>query len=227
MEYLSDYLWERGDADEVNPVSVTLQQVRAGRHVFLLACVCDGKRADEQGAEASGYLTSQLVEWFHGELLEEMCGKKCLKGNWQASLFHTIGRIQGELADYKRYRAFVEQEAFWGIVLVDDEFGMFEQGDCHGYLLNRRFRREHIRRLCGEGQDAVRTLQGSVQHGIGILMCSAEYDNALTAEELALALHIHTERRQSGRMGRRLRELWSLSLERGVRGSAGAVCIGL
>ena len=53
MQYYSHYIWESGSEEKDNPISVVLQQVSRKNHHYLLACVCDGRAAERDGAEDS------------------------------------------------------------------------------------------------------------------------------------------------------------------------------
>lgn len=221
MEYCSQYLWEKGLKGKYNPVSVVIQQVKQCRKSILLACVCEGKSEGEAGITESGYFTERLVEWFHNEFLKRLCMKNREEETKEA-LCKEMEKICCELAAFGKKREQVPKLHYWGILLMDNYCWLFFRGDCRGYLLNKRFNSKHIR-LLGEGTDYV-CLCGKVQRHIGILLCTPNFTEGLTGEELLEVLFVDKEVTEA-KMEKRLKELWQESVRRGITDSAGAIYI--
>ncbi len=225
MKYYSHYLWENGNAKKQNPVSVVLQQVKLRKGRCLLACVCDGTGSSENESLVSGYFTERLVEWFHRRYIPTLQMRTHSMSTDQM-LGEELIKMEEELQEYGRQKGIVAEYDVLGMVVWDDEFCCFWKGDCKGYLFNRRFNKKQRRNLkeliCQKEENGrMQLVQGSLQKGVGIVLCSSLFDTNLTEEEMVEVLaeeHIKDED-----IRKRLTELWKENQKRGEDRHAGAV----
>lgn len=221
MNYISQYLWEKGAADPVNPVSVVLQQAKIKGKSVLFACICEGEGDGEDGTTESGYFTKRLIEWFYHVFLKKYWNKEA-EEKTEECLREEFEKIRRELADYGKKRGFEPRLHYWGILLKESDFWMFSRGNCMGYLLNRRFNRRQIRNLKETGQLLFE--RGKVQKNLGIFLCSFHFASQLEKEELLEVLFGEKSLTEE-KMEKRLQELWQENRSRGTDRSAGAVYI--
>lgn len=224
MKYYSHYIWESGSEEKENPVSVVLQQVRMKNHRCLFICVCDGTRSERYGSLVSGYFTERLVEWFHQHYLGRLCRKDKEEDVLQA-LSKELKRIGEELKEYGRQKRIDAAYDIWGILMYDNLFWSFAQGECKGYLFNRRFNKKQRtsleRTIFQESGRQMKLAHGRLQKDIGILICNPVFDANLSEEEM---LEVLFEERLADRdIQKRLREIWRENVRRGGKAYAGAV----
>lgn len=221
MNYVSQYLWEKGAADQVNPVSVVLQQAKIRGKSVLLACVCEGGSEGEDSVTESGYFTERLIEWFYHVFLKKYM-KKDAEEEAEAALYAEFEKIYRELADYGRKRGFEPKLNYWGILLKENSFWMFSKGNCQGYLLNKRFNRRQIRSL--NTTEQMSFLSGKVQKNLGIFLCNISFTAHFEKEELLEVLFGEKELTEE-KAEKHLKELWQENISRGGSKSTGAVYI--
>jgi len=239
MQYYSHYIWESGSEEKDNPVSVILQQVSRKKHHYLLACVCDGREADqemnsertmeasnlkkqtEEAMQISSYFTERLTEWFHAYFLDMVLQRKIRTHGIAESLEKELEKIRLELAEYCRQKKRKDRYRVQGILLCDDFFCLFQRGAPGGYLFNRKFNRKKRKKLMEEvGQELI-FVQGTVQKKIGILLCTSEFGSSITEEEMIWVLF--DDVLDDKKIGKRLREIRQADFEHGVTGAVGAV----
>lgn len=223
MKYFSHYYWESSDGE--NPISVILQQVKLRKGRCLLACICDGSKSSSQKSLVSGYFTERLVEWFHQKFIPAK-----QKGLQENSIFRMLTeemkQIEEELQEYEKQKGIVAVYDILGMILCEQFFCCFGQGGCKGFLFNQRFNKKQRRNLKGimlqpEEDRRIQVVQGSLQKGIGILLCSALYDTEISEEEMVEVLS--EEHLQDKDIQKRLKELWKENQKRGECGNAGAI----
>ena len=224
MKYYSHYIWENGEVKGQNPVSLVLQQTKLRKGRCLLACICDGTRSSENESLVSGYVTERLVEWFHGKYLPILQMK--IQGiNIQHMLEEELAKIEEELKEFGRQKGIVADYDILGMAVWNDCFCCFWKGDCKGYIFNRRFNRKQRRNLKDviyrKEDDPMQLVEGNLQKGVGILLCSPLFDGNLMEEEMLEVLS--EEGLEDKEIEKRLRELWKENQKRGERGHAGAV----
>ncbi len=244
MQYYSHYIWESGSEERKNPVSVVLQQVSRNKHHYLLACVCDGRgsireiqmdectngcnvgsnRENEQaGSLTSGYFTERLVEWFHGPFLQQVSRKSCSENEIYRSLSRELEKTEGELREFCMQKKRKTVYDVWGILLSDECFWIFQKGKIRGYLFNRRFNRLQRKLLqIAEGEER-NLVQGNVQKRIGILLCTPEFGNSVSEEDMLQVLF--EEPMDAGKIKKGLEEIWKADIAHGYAKATGAVYI--
>ena len=235
MKYFSHYIWESGseEKENLNPISVVLQQIRWRRQHYLLACICEGEGSNKEACEISGYVTAHLVEWFHGQFAGSLCridaGERV-----QKSLFKELGKIEGELWENGEEKTGRKTYHILGMLMCEQDFLCFARGNYKGYLFNRRFNRKqriHLeeRFFGGRGNswkdagkdDKPHFVLGHLQKGVGVLLCNREFDRKLSAEEMVEVLG--EDDLDEEQMKKRLKELWMENKFRGGTDYAGAV----
>ena len=225
MKYYSHYVWESGSVERQNPVSVVLQQVKLRKGSCLLVCICDGTESGENACLVSGYLTERLVEWFHHKYIPTL-QKKTQDRSASQVLGEELKKIEEELEEYGRQKGTVPKYDVLGMAVWDSEYCCFLKGKCKGYLFNRRFNKKQMRNLKtlvyqGEEEHRIQLAQGSMQKGVGILLCSPLFDSNISGEEMLEVLW--EEHLEDGDIQKRLGELWKENKKRGETGHAGAV----
>ena len=225
MKYYSHYIWESGSVERQNPVSIVLQQVKLRKGRCLLVCICDGTGSGENASLVSGYLTERLVEWFHHKYIPTLQKKDPDRSTFWV-LTEELKRIEEELEEYGRQKGTVATYDVLGMAVCDSEFFCFLKGKCKGYLFNRRFNKKQIRNLKalvyqGEEESRIQLVQGSMQKGVGILLCSPLFDTNISEDEMLEVLS--EEHLEDGDIQKRLGELWKENKKRGENGHAGAV----
>lgn len=232
MQYYSHYIWESGSEEKNNPVSVALQQVSRKTQHYLLACICDGEMV-------SGYFTERLVEWFHGQFLQQTAKRACSDKDICKSLEKELARIQGELAEFCMLKNQENSYQVWGILLWNDRAWLFQKGNAKGYLFNRRFNRRqrkglHIspkisREIIGEASkesaltEPLRLVPGRIQRKIGILLCTSEFGCSITEEEMIQVLF--EDFLDDKKIRKRLEEIRRADVDREHGSAAGAIYI--
>ena len=225
MKYYSHYIWEKGDVEKQNPVSVVLQQVKLRKGRCLLACVCDGTGSAENESLVSGYFTERLVEWFHRKYIPTL-QMKVHNMSIQQLLCEELKKMDEELQEFGMKKGYLTTYAALGMVVWNDEFCCFWKGPCKGYFFNRRFNKKQRRDL-GEllyqrkEESQMQLVQGSLQKGVGILLCSPLFDTNITEDEMLEVLS--PEHLKDGEIQKHLMELWKENRWRGENGYAGAV----
>lgn len=199
MKVFSDYVWSSECGD-----SVLLKQVRQGKKTVVFGCV---------GANylAGSYVLERLGVWFQKRGLE-----LCLAGAGQKKIEQEIEELlvqtRQELTYYGRKAQEGQQKgndiSVVGFLAAGNCFWLIREGKQGCYLVNRRFNRPHAERLAGEEG----VVSGILQRGVGILLCTGEYEEAVTEEMIKQCLSV-AEIHREGQAGRRLKELQ-------IRGSA-------
>lgn len=221
MEYFSNYIWEKGNREDM-PVSLVLQYAKVRKKSVLLACVCESGNASEVAVTESGYFTEGLVEWFHRSFLK-LCEGKRQDEEVEKHLQKETGRLQEEVGRFVRKKGLQEQLHYWGILLWDNRFWIFCKGDCEGYLVNRRFQKKHLRRLGMQEQtEQTQWMSGRLQRKLGILLCTAGFMSHVEPDEAAEVLVLEGEA-SDVRLEKRLQELWQENLRRGENRAVGAI----
>ena len=87
MELLTDFLWEKGSAGNVNEDSLTIQQIRCKRTICCMAMVCDGIGGLSMGEYASGYVTEEFIKWFYA-----YAPKICMERKSSIYIKRAVGR---------------------------------------------------------------------------------------------------------------------------------------
>lgn len=223
MKYSSAYLWEKGSSEERTPISIFLQQACVRKRRVLFACVCEGRNRDELGITESGYFTEGLVEWFHREGLR-YCNKRMEPEALKKILEKEVKRILGEVQAYMKKLGGASDVHYRGILLWENYFLVFVQGEGNFCLLNRRFQKKNFRCVPVEVHEGMGWMHGCVQHKVGILLCTAVGFKNLSEEEIVEVLLTEGEPDEE-RMEKRLRELWQENVRRGEDGPFGAVFI--
>ena len=225
MKYYSHYIWESGAAKGQNPVSLVLQQAKLRKGRCLLVCICDGTRSIENENLVSGYVTERLVEWFHGKYIPAL--QMPMSGtNIRRMLEEELVKIEEELEEFGRQKDIAADYDILGMTVQNDCFCCFWKGDCKGYIFNKRFNRKQRRNLkeviCQKKEEGqMQLVEGNLQKGVGILLCSPLFDGKLMEEEMLEVLS--NEGLEDKEIGKRLRELWKENQQRVERGHAGAV----
>ena len=224
MKYYSHYIWENGEVKGQNPVSLVLQQAKLRKGRCLLACICDGTRSVKNKSLVSGYVTERLVEWFHEKYLTTL-QRPMNSIDIQHMLEEELTKIEEELEEFGRQKGIVADYDILGMAVWNDYFCCFWKGDCKGYIFNRRFNRKQRRNLKDviyrKEDDPMQLVEGNLQKGVGILLCSPLFDGNLMEEEMLEVLS--EEGLEDKEIGKRLRELWKENQKRGEQGHAGAV----
>lgn len=219
MEYCAQYLWEKGTEKEYNPISLVLQQVRLYGKPVLLACICEGTAPGKNAVRESGFFTERLVEWFHNEFLKKYAGKEGQEEiGW--ALEKELEKILRELSAADGMKQ--TELHYMGILLKENMFWLFYTEQSRLFLLNKRFNHKQIRALAKETERG--RMQGRMQRGIGILLCTPSFTEKLTEEEMVEVLFAEKNCTDE-KLGRRLKEIWQESERRNMKESAGAVYI--
>ncbi len=153
MEYFSNFIWEKGK-ESCSRVSLVLQHVLVRKKAVLLACVCESDNAGEIGVTESGYFTEGLIEWFHRGFLKQ-CERKITENEVEKLLQQEIPRLEKDIRRFDEKKGIEEALHYWGILLWENHFWIFQRGKCEGYLVNKRFQRKHLKRLGVYGENAV------------------------------------------------------------------------
>ena len=98
MKVTAEVYWDKGTRI-CNQDSVSLQEVRIRGKKVLFALVCDGIGGLEEGETASGYVAERMTEWFYGECMDMLCGRKVKKKLEKAGL-RALYDCNGELRQY-------------------------------------------------------------------------------------------------------------------------------
>ena len=224
MKYYSHYIWENGEVKGQNPVSLVLQQAKLRKGRCLLACICDGTRIIENESLVSGYITERLVEWFHGKCIPTL-QITMNDAKIRHMLEEELAKIEEEVKEFEKQKGITADYDIWGMAVKNDYFCCFWKGDCKGYIFNKRFNRKQRRNLkdiiCQKEECQLQLIEGNLQKGVGILLCSPLFDSNLIEEEMLEVLS--EEDLEDKDIGKRLRELWKENQKRGERGHAGAV----
>lgn len=221
MKVLSAHLWEKENNASYMPISLVLQQACAGKKTIVLACVCEGKNIGETGVTESGYFTEGLTEWFHRKGIR-LCERK-EEEKAADSLEREIARLEKENREYVGKKGLGFKLHYWGIFLIEDRAWIFAQGECKGFLLNRRFQKKNIREILVPGQVGLRKWQQvKVQKRVGILLCTEEYIGDRLSSEVVEILIPEGEITEE-RMEKRLKELWREQRRLGRGTVAGAI----
>ncbi len=233
MRFCSAYLWEKGEGQKCNPVSLVLQQVEVHKHPVLFACVCRGSTGKgdnmaeaescggtEDGFDAveiSGYFTEALVEWFHRKGME-LIEQRRPDAEVERCLQKEIGVIEEELLRYGKTKGRKIAMDCAGMLLVEQKFWMFSKGKGRIYLLNRRYNQKHIRCILGSSssqntEDGFWWETGILQKKLGLLLCAEAFEQTLGGKALAEALLVEGKIEEE-RIQKRLKEAWSMKQER-------------
>ena len=216
MKFLTGYVWpDHAEAEE--RASMLLQQVQFDRHSMVLAAIGGGNV--ENGAVGS------LKNWFQGEGV-----MKCARPETDR-----IKRILTKLLE----RCW-EDGPFVGILIVEEAFWfMTRNGGC-AYLLNRRFQRTHVKKLClwneaqnigypqekgfqitkgDPGKDkGWRIAEGTLEKGLGILLGSPMFYQGVSRDGMKQCLasqELHRERQIESRLQELAEEGERQSAQRG------------
>ena len=224
MKYYSHYIWENGEVKEQNPVSLVLQQAKLRKGRCLLACICDGTRSIENESLVSGYVTERLVEWFHGKCIP-ILQITANDAKIRHMLEEELEKIEEEVKEFEKQKGIRADYDILGMTVWNDCFCCFWKGGCKGYIFNKRFNRNQRRNLKDvifrKEESQVQFVEGNLQKGVGILLCSSLFEGNLREEEM---LEVLSEEGLGDKdIGKRLRELWKENQKRGERGHAGAV----
>lgn len=219
MKVLSAHLWERENVVLHMPISLVLQQACTDKKMLTLACVCEGKSTGEIGVTESGYFTEGLTEWFHREGIR-LCERK-EEEKAVLCLEKEIARLEKENRDYTVRKGLESLLHYWGIFLVDDKAWIFAQGECKGFLLNRRFQKKNMREISVPQQKG-NWFQVKIQKKIGILLCTEGFSEGLIQEENIEVLMPEGEITEE-RMEKRLQEIWQEQVRRGRCSKAGVI----
>lgn len=229
MQYYSHYIWESGSEEKDNPISVVLQQVSRKNHHYLLACVCDGRTAERDGAEdsiqLSSYFAECLTEWFHKQFLEMILRRKISSHDIHKSLEQELEKIRQEMTEYCRQKKREDTYSVLGILLCEDYFCLFHRGDVVGYLFNRKFNRRKRKPLQEQAGRKLMLVEGNAQKRIGILLCTREFGSTISEEEMIRVLF--ENELDDKRIEKHLREIRQADISRGISTAAGAVFIRL
>ena len=224
MKYYSHYIWENGDVKGQNPVSLVLQQVKLRKGRCLLACICDGTRSIENESLVSGYITERLVEWFHGKCIPTL-QITMNDAKIRHMLAEELAKIEEEVKEFEKQKGITADYDILGMTVWNDCFCCFWKGDCKGYIFNKRFnrkKRRNLKEIIGQKEGCqMQLIEGNLQKGVGILLCSPSFEGNLMEEEMLEVLS--EEGLEDKDIGKRLRELWKENQKRGERGHAGAV----
>lgn len=221
MKVLSAHLWEKEKDISHMPISLVLQQACIGRKNIVLACICEGKNVGEPGVTESGYFTEGLTEWFHREGVR-LCERKEEK-NAVSALYAEITRLEKENKDYIGRKGLEVSLHYWGIFLIEEKGWIFAQGDCKGFLLNRRFQKKNMREiLLLQNWEAGRLFPVKVQKKIGILLCTGSFCKDWIQENIIEVLLPDGEMTEE-RMEKRLQELWQEQVRMEKGSMAGAI----
>lgn len=234
MQYLSNVYWCRGGEAAKNQDSVVLQQVLTGRGRVLMAAVCDGMGGIFSGEVASGYVTEQLQEWFYTELLVMIRKRKRF---WviRRSLDRLVFHMQRQLQRYA-----VQEEISLGTTMTvlaawEKTFLLWHLGDSRAYRLNGRGMRQltvdhalqerKLTKCLGSfGYFVPEHGMGVLAPGEGILLCSDGFRRQVSAQETAAVLNPR-EIAGEEQIGRRLKEIGRVCMQRGERDNLSAVYI--
>lgn len=220
MKVLSAHLWEKEKDITHMPISLVLQQACIGRKNIVLACICEGKNAGETGVMESGYFTEGLTEWFHREGVR-LCERK-EEEKAASALYAEITRLEKENRDYTGRKGLKTNLHYWGIFLIEEQVWIFAQGDCKGFLLNRRFQNKNIREIfLPQKLESRRLFPAKIQKKIGILLCTEGFCKDWIQKDVIEVLLPEGEMTEE-RMGKRLQELWQeqVRMERGSMAGA-------
>lgn len=207
MEIITNYIWERAADGGINPVSLVLQHVKLkGREVCLL-CICSSFRQ-----EKGGYMTEQLVEWFHRVCLPACEGRKLPTP--EELLESELRHILRELTAQKT-KTPEDVLDYGGMLLIGSRFYLFGEGEVMVRLVNYRYNRPQLKPLAAP-------LCGRIQRGAGLLLYTPGLVSHLEIEEMCQILHGEGPWREE-RLGRRLKELFQESRSRGNTAEAGGI----
>ena len=200
MRYCSTYLWEKGK-DEENSLSLMLQQVRVAKRSVLFACICGLEK------NISGRFSEALVEWFHREALTLLERKGSMQ-ELERSLEREMNEVKREIAQYRQKNPEEKKLEYAGILMVEQWFCLFGEGDMQVYLVNRRFNRKSMRMV----ERAEKQYSGEIQKKVGLLLCTPDFMKGMDLWEVAQLLMPEGEIKEE-RMQKRLQELWEVRKE--------------
>jgi len=234
MQYVSGVYWRRGRAAGINQDAVVLQQVLTARGRVLMAAVCGGMGELSFPEQVSGYVADQLREWFYGELLCLIRRKKRL---WviRRSLDRHIFHMQRQLGRYAGQEEIALGTTMTAIVLWEGTWLLWHLGDSRAYRLRGRspqqLTADHFREMV-EGTKCVGSFgcfapqhgMGFLRKGEGILLCTNGFYRRVSGQALGDVLRLW-EPVGEEQIGRRLKEIGGVCMERGETGHLSAVYV--
>lgn len=207
MSILTSYIWEKAADGGTSRISLALQQVKLrGREVCLL-CI-----SSSTCTETGGYMSEQLVEWFHRECLPA-CESRTAPLP-EKLLEPELCCIRRELK-IQRTKIQADTLSYGGLLLICGRFYLFGEGEVMVQLVNYRYNRPRLKTLAAP-------LHGRIQRGAGLLLHTPGLVSGLETEEVCQILHGEGPWREE-RLGSRLKELYQESRSRGNMAEAGGI----
>lgn len=244
MKFISGYVWQGENREQkvcsnslIYPLPVTaegskyelrnhdavlLQQVRYGSCPILFACICSGN-------PAGGYITGQLIQWLYTRGMHFV--RKALSDEKiEKEIMEAWKQVDREVEQFSDKAGISRDIHMTAVLIIGRRFWLIWMGNAMGYLLNCRFHRPHMRQLTeeflkeGQLKRVPEIASGSLQSGVGILLCGGGFSESLPVDIIRDCLAVQDIGTQQ-QISRRLKELQEEGCKRSGEPAGSAVYV--